>query len=294
LALHQIEDDLPELADPVLVAALDGWVDAAGAASGAAERIARRGSVVARFDGDLVFDYRSRRPVLDVVDGVLSRLAWPELVLRHVRVEGRDLLFLVGAEPDARWQALGADIVGLARRLGVVEWISLGAVPAAVAHTRRVPIMATASRDGLLRHGEVRGPSGVLRVPAAALSTFEMAMVAGGTPAVGFFAQVPPYAGSGYAAASVALLERLGRHLEVDLSDADLEQTSRREIAGYDAAVAGDSDTREMVARLEAMGEDAESEEQRIPSGDELASEIQRYLREQAGDDGPGPGFPGA
>ncbi len=251
--------------------------------------------MIVRFDGDAVFDYRSRRPVLDVVDGALTRLSWPELVLRHVRIGGRDLLFLVGAEPDARWQSLALDIVGLVRRLGVSQWVSLGAVPAAVAHTRRVPIMSTASRDGLLRHGEVRGPSGVLRVPAAALSAFEMAVVEAGTPAVGYFAQVPPYAGSGYAVASVALLERLSTHLEIDLSDADLEQTSRRELAGYDAAVSNDSDTREMVHRLESMGEQEEHEEveERIPSGDELASEIQRFLREQAGDDPPTPGFQG-
>ena len=276
-------DDLPELHAPVLIAALDGWVDAAGAASSAAEAIAAEGAVIGRFDGDALFDYRSRRPVLDVVDGVLSELVWPELTVRHVRIGARDLLLLTGAEPDARWQALGVEIVDLCRRLEVSEWISLGAVPAAVPHTRRVPVMATASRDGLLRDGDKRGPSGVLRVPAAAISTIEMAIVAAGFGAVGFFAQVPPYAGSGYSSATVALLGRVSRHLAIEIPVAALEAQARREVAAYDAAAANDPETREMIGRLEALADDAANEEERLPTGDELAAEIQRFLRDQPG-----------
>src|SRR5262249_20795762 len=150
---------------------------------------------------------RSRRPVLDVEDGRLSELRWPELTIRHVRADDRDLLVFAGAEPDLGWQNLGREVTTLCARLGVVQWISLGAVPGAVSHTRAVPLMTTASRDGLLGPDATRSPDGILRVPAAALSTFEMAVTAAGTPAVGFFAQVPPYASIGYAAATLALLE---------------------------------------------------------------------------------------
>jgi hypothetical protein len=226
--------------------------------------------------------------VLDVVDGVLSELAWPELTLRHVRPGDRDVLVLGGAEPDLRWQELAADVVGLVERLGVAQWISLGAVPAAVAHTRPVPVMATASREGLL-HDEARGPAGLLRVPSAALSAVEIAVSRAGTPAVGFFAQVPPYVGQAYAAASLRLLEHLGRHLAVDLELADLVTTASVERRALDAAVARDSDMGEMIARLEALAEESSAAEMRLPTGDELASEIQRFLRDQTGDGPDGP-----
>ncbi|MFN8122242.1 MAG: PAC2 family protein [Thermoleophilia bacterium] len=288
--LYDLQPDLPALTEPVMVAALDGWVDAAGAATAAVDRISAGGTVVARFRGDELFDYRSRRPVLDVVDGHLSQLVWPELAVTHVRHGERDLLVLAGAEPDLRWEALARDVGELCRTLGVTQWISLGAVPAAVPHTRPVPVMATASREGLLHNGETPGPSGLLRVPAAALSVLEMGVSDGGLPAVGFFAQVPPYAGTGYAAASVALIEHLGRHLDVSLPAGNLRAAATVEHQRFDQAVETDPETREIVDRLELMGE-GESGQERLPTGEELASELERFLREHAGEDPDSPGF---
>jgi hypothetical protein len=277
--LYRLEADLPELRDAVMIASFDGWVDAAECASTAVGHIAASGRVVATFDPDAVFDYRSRRPVLDVQDGRLSDLRWPELAIRHVRTGGRDLLIFSGAEPDLRWQELAADAVELVGRLGVAQWISLGAVPGAVAHTRPVPVMVTASREGLLRGDETPGPEGLLRVPSAALSVLEMAVTATGTPGVGFYAQVPPYASIGYAAASIALLSRLSHHLDVTLDADDLIEDDREQRARYDAAVASDAMLRETVARLEAAAGDVEAEQ--IPTGDEIAREIERFLRRQ-------------
>jgi PAC2 family len=278
--LYHLADDLPDLRDAVLVASFDGWVDAAECASRAVGQIAGAGSVVATFDPDAVFDYRSRRPSLDVQDGRLSELRWPDLGVRHARLGGRDVLVFSGAEPDLRWQELAADAVALVRRLGVSQWISLGAVPGAVAHTRPVPVMVTASRDGLLRSDETPGPEGLLRVPSAALSVLEMAVTEAGTPAVGFYAQVPPYASIGYAAASIALLARLGHHLDVQVDVDDLLDEDREQRERYDAAVAGDAMLRETVSRLESAADDVEPPE-RLPSGDEIAREIERYLRRQ-------------
>ena len=286
MPLYRLADDLPDLRDAVLVASFDGWVDAAECASRAVGQIAGAGRVVATFDPDAVFDYRSRRPVLDVQDGRLSELSWPELVVRHARVGGRDLLIFSGAEPDLRWQELAADAVALVRRLGVSQWISLGAVPGAVAHTRPVPVMVTASRDGLLRSDETPGPEGLLRVPSAALSVLEMAVTAAGTPGVGFYAQVPPYASIGYAAASIALLSRLSLHLDVRLDVDELLEEEREQTARYDAAVAGDAMLRETVSRLESAAGDIDAEQ--LPSGDELAREIERYLRRQGESGEPG------
>jgi PAC2 family len=283
--LYRLTHDLPALRDAVLIASFDGWVDAAECASRAVGHIAGTGDPVATFDPDALFDYRSRRPVLDVQDGRLSDLTWPELAVRHVRAGGRDLLVFSGAEPDLRWQELAADVVALVRRLGVSQWVSLGAVPGAVAHTRPVPVMVTASRDGLLRDDEAPGPEGLLRVPSAALSVLEMAVTEAGTPAVGFYAQVPPYASIGYAAASIALLDRLAHHLDLRLEADELVDEDREQRARYDAAVAGDAMLRETVARLESAG-DLGAEQ--LPSGDELAREIERFLRRQGETGEPG------
>jgi hypothetical protein len=281
--LYRLADDLPRLRDAVLVASFDGWVDAAEAASRAVGQVAGEATVVATFDPDAVFDYRSRRPVLDVQDGRLTELQWPELAIRHARVDRRDVLIFSGAEPDLRWQELATDAVALMRRLNVVEWVSLGAVPGAVAHTRPVPVMATASEDGLL--DEAAGPEGLLRVPSAALSVLEMAVTEAGTPAVGFYAQVPPYASIGYAAASIALVQRLSRHLSIRIDVEALFAEEREQRARYDAAVAGDAMLRETVSRLESAAGDIESEQ--LPSGDDLAREIERFLRRQDGGENP-------
>jgi hypothetical protein len=267
--------DLPdELVAPVLIVAFDGWVDAAGASSGAAEFLAQGGARAVTFDDDILFDYRSRRPTLDIIDGTLHRLAWPALQIDRRAVDGRDLLILHGPEPDFRWKQLGDAIGELCVRIGVLQWISLGAIPAAVAHTRPVPVLATASRDGLLHEAETKGPPGLLRVPSAALSSIELPIAEMGIPTVGFYAQVPHYIGGPYAAASASLLRHVGRHLGVDLDVTALEDEAAAQRERLDAAVAADDDVREILTRLEQTDEE-------LPSGDELAAEIERFLRGQ-------------
>jgi len=275
--LYQLQEQIPMLRAPVLIAAFDGWIDAAGAATACANHIAEDGRVIASFDVDSLNDYRARRPVLDVVDGVLARMQWPDIVLRHASFGGRDLLVLVGPEPDYKWKQLGDDLLELALRLGVVEWISLGAIPAAVPHTRPVPVLATASTDASLRDGEQQGPGGILRVPAAALSAVEMTVAAAGIPAIGYYAQVPHYIGvSAYAPATLALLQHVERRLGVTIPLRTLGDDALAQRERLDAAIAEDDDSKEYLARLEAL-----ASEERVPSGDEIASEIERYLKEQ-------------
>lgn len=271
------------LVAPAIVAAFDGWIDAAGASTAAAEAIAAEGQPIATFDTDVLFDYRSRRPVLDIVDGTLTELTWADLTLRRTRIGGRDLLVLTGAEPDFRWRELGQDLQELAVRLGVVEWVSIGSIPTAVPHTRPVPILATASREGLLHGDEQQGPAGLLRVPAAALSTIELAVSSAGIPSVGFYAQVPHYVGGPFAAASIAILEHAGRHLGVEIPLGSLPDEAMAQRERLDAIVAGDEDSRAYVERLEAVVDNQE-----MPTGDELVSEIERFLQ-QRGEGGPGP-----
>jgi proteasome assembly chaperone (PAC2) family protein len=278
VALYRF-DDPGKLQSPVLVAALDGWIDAGGASTSAAEHLAEGGAAVATFDGDIMFDYRSRRPTLDIVDGRLSRLDWPELVVRRARLNGRDVLVLAGAEPDFRWHEFAASVVELVRRLGVVEWISLGAIPAAVPHTRPVPIIGSASAPGLLKGDVQPGPQGRLRVPSAALSVLEMSVADAGTPSLGYYAQVPHYVSGPYATAALELLRALGRHLGVDVPTGSLEAEARELRSRLDLAAAADDTTRSYVERLEAM-----VDEERLPTGDELISDIERFLRDRGGE----------
>jgi proteasome assembly chaperone (PAC2) family protein len=280
-------EDPPELDSPVLVAALEGWVDAGSAGTVAAAQLGDEGTVVATFDTDAIYDYRARRPTLDIVDGRPMHLGWPTLELTSNRIGGRDLVILRGPEPDYRWRELTVDVVDVAKRLGVVSWVSLGAIPAAVPHTRPVPILATASAPGLLPKGIKQGPDGLLRVPSACLSVLELAASANGIPAVGLFAQVPHYVNATYPAASIALLSALGRHLGIEPPVGQLATRALERRNLLDAATATDDDTKAHVERLEGL-----VDESRLPEGDELIADIERFLRDggSSGDDDEGDG----
>jgi hypothetical protein len=278
---------MPALDAPVLVAAFDGWVDGGRAGTMAAEQLAEGGRLVAGFDGDALFDYRARRPTLDIVDGKLIDLDWQELTLRSVRIGERDVLVLTGPEPDFRWHQLADEIVDLAGQLRVGSWVSLGAIPATVAHTRPVPVLGTASVSGLLPADVTQGPAGHLRVPAALVSVLEHAVSREAIPAVGFFAQVPHYASGAFPNAAIELIRHVGRYLGVDPPLGDLPVRALETRALLDAAVAAEERTREYVERLERMADEA-----RLPSGDDLIADIERFLRDR-GDDGDASGGAG-
>jgi PAC2 family len=273
----------PEMEAPAIVVAFDAWVDAGSASSSAATALAEGGEAVASFESDLLYDYRARRPTLDIVDGRPLRLEWPELAVSYSRLGGRDVLVLTGPEPDFRWRELANDVVEMARSLSVSQWISLGAIPAAVPHTRPVPVLGTESRPGLLR-GSVRpGPEGLLRVPSAAISVLDIAVAQSGIPALGYFAQIPHYISGPYPAATVALLRAVEQHLDIELPlgtlTDEVEQMRRR----LDTATALDEKTRVYIEKLESM-----VDEERLPSGDELIGEIERFLRDRGNDIGEG------
>jgi len=282
MALYRLTEQ-EGLVNPVVVAAFDGWVDAGSAATAAAKRLAGKGRIVVEFDGDQLFDYRARRPTLEIQDGKPERLTWPALSIRRRRIGERDVLVLAGAEPDFKWRRFAADLVEIARRLDVREWISLGAIPAAVPHTRPVPILGTASSPGLLR-GDVRpGPDGLLRVPAACISVVDMAVSRAGIPAVGYFAQIPHYVSGEYPGAAAELLRAVGRHLDAEPSLGDLVEEALALRKRLDTAAALDESTRNYVERLEAM-----VDESRLPAGDDLIADIERFLRDRGTEMGGG------
>jgi hypothetical protein len=278
--LHEPEDDL---IDPIVVAALDGWVDAGSAATHAAKQLGGVGRLVVEFDGDQLFDFRARRPTLEIENGKPERLTWPTLQMRSRRVGERDLIVLTGAEPDFKWRRFAAEVVELAEKLHVGQWISIGAIPAAVPHTRPVPILGTSSAPGLLRGDVQAGPEGLLRVPAACISVLDIAVSRAGIPAVGYFAQIPHYVSGEYPGAAAELLRAVARHLDMEPEMGDLPEEALALRKRLDTAASLDENTRNYVERLEGM-----VDESRLPAGDDLIADIERFLRDQGREMGGG------
>lgn len=274
-------DEHPPLTEPLMIVAFDAWVDAGGAATTAARLIATPSEPIAGIEADGLYDYRARRPTLHIDDGRLVSADWPRLRVLHRRFERRDVLVLSGPEPDYRWHELSRELVMLAGDLGVVEWLTLGSIPAAVPHTRPVNLLGIASEEGLLQGGVEAGPTGAMQVPAAAVSIIDLAIAAAGIPTLGYFAQVPHYVNGLYPAAAVALVRAVEHHIGEPIATATLELEATTVSAKLDTAAAADDSTTSYVERLEEL-----SDETRLPSGDELIGEIERFLRAQDPGDG--------
>lgn len=268
-------DRRPVLRDPALVICLDGWVNAGSAATLIANTLG--GEVIASGDSDLLFDYRVTRPTLDFVEGIMTQLIWPHLSLRHLVADDRDLLILAGTEPNWNWRRLGKELSHIAIELKVSQQISLGGVPWAWPHTRPVPIITTASDQAHLPAGDEHA-EGLLRVPSAAVSALEFMIASTGIPTVGFYARVPQYVGVEYPAAALALIRRLEQHLGVGLPTAHLAEEAATQRQELDTVAGTRTDIKTMIEQLEAMVDAAKA-----VSGEQLAAEIERFLRQQEG-----------
>lgn len=281
--------DRPALVEPILLVALDGWIDAGNAAHSAMATVLDgiETRIIADFDTDALLDYRARRPTLDLVDGVARDLRWPTLEMRHgIDLDGHDFLLLVGAEPDHAWKAFCEQVADLALDLDARLVLGIGAYPAPAAHTRPVGLSCTAATPGLAEgHQFLRY---TIEVPGGAQAAIERACADAGIPACGLWAQVPHYvAGMAYPAASLVLIEGLqdvaGLHLPVgDLAEQATEARNR-----IDELVSGNPQHEAMVRALEqqseGLGGPLASPSVNLPSGDELAAEVERFLREQGG-----------
>jgi hypothetical protein len=274
MALYTLVEDV-EPVDPVLIQALSGWVDAGEAGTETAAFLAGTGEIVAHFDSDALFDYRSNRPILDFVDGVIRELRWPGITVRYTSVAGRDVLILTGLEPDMRWGEFSTSVGDLALRYGVTQLISVGAVPAAVPHTLESPVMMTASKADLLAGQRV--PEGLLRVPSAAVSVVDRHLSERGIDTVGFWAQVPHYVTDAYKPAVVALVGKVAGHLGLNLGLDELRAEAEQQRRHLDAIVASRPEAKEYVERLESM---ASAE---FGLGNDLATEVERFLKEVGG-----------
>jgi proteasome assembly chaperone (PAC2) family protein len=280
--LYRIHD-APELVDPVLVIGLDGWIDAGYAAANAVGTMLEGSGyvTVATFDADTLLDHRSRRPTMHILDGVSTGLTWPKIELRAAAdSEGSEALFLVGAEPDHLWRAFSTAVVDLAHQFGVSEVVSLGAYPAAVPHTRPVRVVATAtSADQANRIGTVGGR---IDVPAGIHAAIEVAASESGLPAVSLWAQVPHYAAAmPYQDASDALVKALARHVGLAFPAGTLAEDAKSTQARLEELVGNNDEHQAMVRQLEAQYDAAGDLHGPLPTGDDLAAEVEQFLRDQ-------------
>ncbi len=273
----------PALRRPVLLVALEGFVDAGAAASTAALFLRHRwrAEQLATFDREELLDYRARRPTVVVDSGRLRRLEWPEIELLAASVEGpHDAALLVGPEPDARWEGFARATVSACQRLGIETVITLGAYPAAVPHTRSTGVVqaSNALADGVVPDAPaVEGYSGPIGVGAALQLLLEDA----GVPAVGLWAEVPHYiAGSPHPDAALALVRLVASTLQTTVDTTELEAAGNLHRQQVDEAVAQHDDARDMVAALEEHVDSGRGAAD-LPSGEDLAAEIERFLRTQ-------------
>jgi len=291
----------PELEEPVLVMAPEGWIDAGlgGAGAVAAMLAVLETEVVASFDVDRLLDFRSRRPTSHMLDGVYTDLIWPRLELLAAHdLDGRAMLILGGPEPDHQWGAF-ADAVGeLATMFGVRLAAGMGAFPAGVPHTRTSRLAATATNADLA--GKLGVVSGTVEVPAGVLAAVERRLARLEIPTIAIWARVPHYASSmPYPGASVQLLEGLTAVTGIRLETPDLVAAAAATREHLDELTANSLQHTALVRQLEAQvdaegGEDGAAAADRVagqteateagwgtlPTGDELAAEVERFLQQ--------------
>src|SRR5213080_3063511 len=271
----------PELSRPVLIAAFRGWNDGAQAASLAAGYLAKLWGAeqIADVDPEGFFDFQATRPHVSLVDGITRRIDWPETAFYHARPRrlDRDVVLLLGIEPNVRWRAFTELVVGHTQELGVELVVTLGALLADVPHTRPSPVTGSASDENLVKElglstSRYGGPTGIVGVLHDACNK-------AGIPSASLWAAVPHYVSlTPSPRAASALCERLGGLLGIKIDTEELDQAAETYEEQVSQAVASDE---ELEQRADTVEEDFE-----LPSGDALAAELTRYLREREGGNG--------
>lgn len=281
----------PELAEPTLLLAMTGWVDAGAGAQVARESLVEHLSFteIATFDVDLLVDHRSNRPVMTLEDGVHKEMAWPSITLSHATDSlGNELLLLDGAEPDHLWRRFTSEVVELATQLGVTRVFSIGAYPAPVPHTRATELSSTSTTEELAQ--SIGAIEGEIEVPAGMHAALEVAFGEAGIPAAGLWARVPHYAAAmPYPAASRALLDGLGRIADISVPSGVLLDESQQIRHRLDELVGDSPEHQQLLQALEAEYDATDrppaptlvDDPEELPTGDELAGQIQDFLRDR-------------
>ncbi|MDX6522113.1 MAG: hypothetical protein QOG02_749 [Gaiellales bacterium] len=272
-------ESTPKLKRPTLVAAFQGWNDAGGAASLAAGYLravtdAERFAVI---DPDPFIDYQQTRPTVTLLDGQVRRVEWPETEL--LAAEPHDIVIVIGPEPNMRWRAYADAICDVARKLRVELVVTLGALLADTPHTRPVPVSSTASDEELiarlgLTRSNYEGPTGIVGVLHDACARAQLRSAS-------LWAATPHYISANpNPRAAVALLERLADLVGTPPPSSDLVRAASEYAVRVAAAVADDPELGAYVEQLESAADVDDP-----PTGEDLARDFERYLREQGGEE---------
>jgi predicted ATP-grasp superfamily ATP-dependent carboligase len=276
----------PALREPVLIAAFRGWNDGGQGATLACGYLAREWRAVrfADIDPEGFVDFQATRPTVSLEEGMTRRIDWPENVFYWAQVPGleRDAVLLLGVEPNYRWRAFTELVVELAQSLGVELVVTLGALLADVPHTRAAPVSGAASDPELveqlgLQQSRYEGPTGIVGV-------LHDACRRAGLPSVSLWSAVPHYVSLAPSPkAARALVERLAELLGTSIDVRELAEAEESYSAQVSEAVASDEDTQAYVDELERRTDSLElfTEGSDLPSGDALAAELTRFLRER-------------
>jgi proteasome assembly chaperone (PAC2) family protein len=280
----------PELRRPVLIAAFRGWNDGGQGATLGASYLARQwgAEAFAEIDPENFYDFQAVRPNVSLEEGLTRKLEWPSNTFLHGPIPDldRDAVVLLGVEPNLRWKTYSQLVLGLAQDLGVELVVTLGSLLADVPHTRPAPVSAAASEPSLVEElgveaSRYEGPTGIVGV---ILDSCRHA----GIPSVSLWAAVPHYVSLAPSPrAALALCRRLGELVGTDIDLAELEQAAEEYNEQVTEAVASDAETAAYVEELERRVDLMEAAEE-LPSGESLAAELTRFLREreQNGEDG--------
>ncbi len=271
-------EDLPELVDPVIIAAFEGWNDAGEAATSVVEHLALLWDAqpIAAIDPEEYYDFQVNRPRVGAIDGV-RRITWPTTRVLHApkAVAGRDVLLIPGLEPSMRWRSFVVEFIALADEVDASMVLDLGAPPADVPRTRPLPVGGYAEAAHLthaldLEPSTYEGPTGIVGVLADAAHQSDI-------PTMSCWVSVPHYAGgSPSPKATLALLDHLEELLQLTVDRGDLEDLAKAWERGVDELAASDEEVAEYVQALEQATDTAEHPE---ASGDAIAREFERYLR---------------
>src|SRR4051812_10032218 len=273
----------PTLRRPLMIVAFRGWNDGGQGASLAGGYLAKTWEA-ARFgeiEPENFFDFQATRPHVSLVEGLTRQIDWPDNAFYHSEIPGldRDAVLMLGIEPNLRWRTFSDLVVQLARELGVEMVITLGSLLADVPHTRPSPVTGAATDPKLmdelgLEPSRYEGPTGIVGVLHDACKRADIASVS-------LWAAVPHYVSLAPSPrAALALCQRLGEVLGAPIDTDELDEASERYAEQVSEAVASDEETAAYVAELEQRAELID-DEQDLPSGESLAAELTRFLRER-------------
>jgi predicted ATP-grasp superfamily ATP-dependent carboligase len=278
----------PRLTRPVLITAFRGWNDGGQGASLAGGYLAKTWSAArfAEIEPEGFFDFQATRPHVSLVEGQTRRIDWPDNAFYHAGIPGadRDAVLMLGIEPNLRWNTFTGLVTSLADDLGVELVVTLGSLLADVPHTRPSPVTGGATDPELierlgLQRSRYEGPTGIVGV-------LHDACHRAGMPSISLWAAVPHYVSLAPSPrAALALCGRLAEVLETEIDTAELDEAAERYSEQVSEAVASDEETSAYVAELEQRADLVEDEEN-LPSGDSLAAELTRFLREREAENG--------